>query len=628
MPSATERVALFLAAVATLLLTCWVYLPGQSGPALLDDVSSVMVIGDLGEHPEYAWDYIKGDTSGPLGRPVSIASFVLEKIYLDDNLVTSKRVNIGIHLVNGVLVIWLYLLLFKRIGTPGYRWLAILLGAGWLLSPLFVSTVLYAVQRMAMLSTLFMLAAGLFYVYWRRKLHAGIFSVSLLALAGGNILLALLAKENAVVVVPLLLLLEALWFQFEGRDGHTITWLKWTVLGLIFAGALAVSGFLVLEYDTLAGYFQHRYFTLEERLLTQGRILWDYVAQVYFPDVLRMGLYHDDVVVSTSLASPASTLHALLGWACVALVSCLLLLSKSGRYLVLGIAWFLVGHSVESTVLPLELYFEHRNYFPAIGLFLVLGVIFASLVKRWPEFRSPLLVYLGCYVLWLATLTGSQVQIWSSHPLLILNHLNGHPDSFRANSDMAVQMANLGQFAAAQKYSARAYAVSNGERSGDHDIRDLALACIANRAVAPEQIDRLGTENPERPFGSVVTLHTMVHLLQDGACPEFDRLRFADRMAGIYLAAESPATASANIYQGLALLENTLQRWDLAERYIDLYLDMSPDSTQGLLMKLHFVTALGKVGAARELRSRLLEMQGRGLLTVGEQQTLSLYPES
>ena len=249
-------------------------------------------------------------------------------------------------------------------------------------------------------------------------------------------------------------------------------------------------------------------------------------------------------------------------------------------------------------------------------------------MKRWPEICSPLLVYLCCYALWLASLTGSQVQIWSSHPLLILNHLNAHPNSFRANAEMAVQMANLGEFEAARQYSARAFAVGvAGERSGDHDIRDLALACIANQPVAPEQIERLGLENSERPFGSVVTLQTLVKLLQDNACLEFDRSHFANRMAQIYLAERSTATAAANIYMGLALLENTLQRWDNANAYIDLFLQTSPANAQGLLMKLHFVTALGKVDTADAVKFQLKQLQDQGKLTVGEQQTLSLYLE-
>lgn len=627
----TERLSNILALVLValiLLFAAWVYWPGQTGPALLDDATSVMVIGDLKHHPEQAWDYIFGNRSGPLGRPVSIASFVLEKLLLEDSLATSKRVNILLHLCNGALVIWLFWLLFRFIATPGYRWLALALGAAWLLSPLYVSTVLYVVQRMAMLSASFMLCACISYVYWRQKLLLGVFSIPLFGLMLVSILLAVFAKENAVVVIPTLLLLEALWFQFAGPQGATVRWLQRGTLALIGAGTVVVVAVLVVDYDGLAAAFRHRYFTLDERLLTQSRILWDYVGQLFFPDVIRMGIYHDDVVVSSSLSQPPSTQYAVMAWLGMLAMLLALVFRPWGRYLALGIAWFLVGHSVESSVLPLELYFEHRNYFPGVGLFLLIGVVFSAMARAWTQTRTPLLVYLACYALWLATLSGSQVQIWSSHPLLILNNLNAHPDSFRANADMAVQMANLGQFEAARTYSAKAFAVSNaGERSGDHDIRDLALACIANQSVQPSQISRLGVDDPKRPFGSVVTLQTMVHLLQDNACPDFDRLGFADRMVQLFLADGAQATASANIYLGLALLEHTLARWRYADAYIDLYLNSYPGSAQGLLMKLHFTRALGKVAQAEEVMATLQAMQRRGQLTVGEQQTLSLYLE-
>lgn len=618
-----------LALLLVLLFTGWVYWPGQTGPALLDDQSSVMVIADLQAQPELAWDYITGDKSGPLGRPVSMVSFVLEKLYLDGGLAGSKRINIALHLLNGALVVWLYWLLFGHISVPAYRWLALALGAVWLLSPLLVSTVLYVVQRMAILSTGFMLLATISYIYWRSALARGQFAGWLLLCLLLNFALALFAKENAIVLVPVLLLMEALWFQFRDQQGQTIAWLQRVTIGLIVLGGTGLLAVLVVEYDSLAGALQHRYFTLDERLLTEARIVWDYVGQIYAPDVLTMGLYHDDYVVSVSLDQPPSTRYAVFAWLGVAVLSLVLLAWQWGRYLALGILWFLVGHSVESTVLSLELYFEHRNYYPAIGLLLLPGVVFALLVRCWRQITRPLLVYLGCYALWLASLTGSQVQIWSSQPLLILSHLNGHPDSFRANADMAVQMANVGEFAAARHYSRQAFEVDvAGERAGDFNVRDLALACIAHQEVSRARIDELGRVNPARPFSSVATLLTLVRLLQDGTCPGFDRVYFADRMADIFLAEGAVATASPKIYSSLAVLENVLQRWDNASAYISKFLDQAPDNANALLMKLHFVSALGKVDAANAIKSRLLQLQGQGKLTVGEQQTLSLYLEN
>jgi hypothetical protein len=37
-----------------------------------------------------------------------------------------------------------------------------------------------------------------------------------------------------------------------------------------------------------------------------------------------------------------------------------------------AVLWFLVGHSLESTVFPLEIIHEHRNYLPALGPLLAL----------------------------------------------------------------------------------------------------------------------------------------------------------------------------------------------------------------------------------------------------------------
>ena len=163
--------AILLMLMLTLgVLAAWIYWPGITGPALLDDRSSVMVITGLKAQPELALDYIFGDSSGLLGRSVSMATFVAERVYLDGSVATSKTINILLHLANGGLVIWLLWLLFRHLAVPGYRYLALALGAIWLLHPLWVSTVLYMVQRMAMLSTFFMLLTLISYIGWRRAL--------------------------------------------------------------------------------------------------------------------------------------------------------------------------------------------------------------------------------------------------------------------------------------------------------------------------------------------------------------------------------------------------------------------------------------------------------------------------
>jgi len=606
----------------------WVYWPGIAGPELLDDRSSVMVLDELGERPELAWDYILGDRSGPLGRTVSMASFVAEKLYLDDGIAGNKRVNILLHLANGALVIWLLALLLRHIGAPRHRGLAVALGALWLLHPLFVSTVLYAVQRMAMLSTFFMLLTALSYVRWRVGLDAGRGGVLRFLPVPLFFCLGMLAKENTVVIVPIVLLLEVLWFRCRDAAGEVISWLSKMSWGLIIAGGVGGLLVLVASMDYLVGRHSRRPYTLDERLLTQPRVLWDYVAQWFYPQTGRMGLYHDDVVWSRAVTEPATTLYALVAWALVLVAGALLLKAPRGRLLVFCIAWFLVGHGVESSVWPLELYFEHRNYFPAIGFALLAGVLYTEVARRWPQVSAPLLAWLSCWALGLALLTSSLVHVWSSRPLLILHHLEGHPESSRANIDMAVQMARLGSAADAHRYSARAFETSFIEREGDRAVRDLALSCIAGAPVGPRDIDRVGEFNAKRPLSSVSTLLSLVRLLQDDRCAQFDRVYFADHLADMYLREASPARASRNMYFNLAVLENALERYGRADAYIDKVLAKRPRNIRALLMKLHFTTALGRHEDAQEVIVTLQGLEQQGKLMLKDRQTLALYLES
>jgi hypothetical protein len=334
---------------------------------------------------------------------------------------------------------------------------------------------------------------------------------------------------------------------------------------------------------------------------------------------------------------PVATFYALCAWFFVLLISLVLLRWRYGRYLVFAVTVYLIGHSTESTILPLELYYEHRNYFPGIGLFLGTSVLLVILFKRWPELSTPVLAWGWVFVFLLAMKTSSQVQIWSSAPLLYLNDVNAHPESFRVNANMASQLAAVGALRGALKYSARAYQVSRDQGQGDYDLFDLSLSCTANKALPVERIASLGLIDSNRPLSSVSTLNVLVRQIQNNECANFDRLSFANRMAAIFLSdqccGQGPeansfkAKVSPNIYAGLAVLENALERYDNAYRYTERFLAGSPGNTRGLLMKLHFATALRKDDEISSLLSQLQTLEASGVLSLADKQTLSLYKE-
>jgi protein O-mannosyl-transferase len=623
---ASRRIFWAAVTVGLLAISAWIYWPGSDGPALLDDYNNVLIIPDLREAPELAPDYILGNRSGPLGRPVSIATFVLENMLADGGIRLSKQVNIFIHLLNGLLVAWLMLVLLRFAQLPVPVALAGLLAACWLLAPMFVSTVLYTVQRMAMLCASFSLASMLAFAYWRIGLIAGRANHLLLPVALLFFVVGLYSKENAAVVLPILLLMELLWFECRGPGNRVSLPARRRLLLAAGSGGLLCLVALVLAWPDLQARFAGRSFSLEERLLTQGRILWDYVGQFFWPDVQRLGLYHDDYPISASLIAPQATLAAAVGWLLTLGAGAVLCQWRHGRYIFFGLLWFLVAHSVESTVLPLELYYEHRNYFPAIGLLLSIGVGLGLLIGRLPAIRGPVFAWLGCLLLVAATVSSSQVQIWSNRTLLTMQHVIGHPGSSRANIDMAELLASAGDIDGARHYSSRAFSTSLQEREGDALLRDISLACLAGEPVTAAMIAQLGTRNPERPISAVTTLHTLVKMIRDGVCESsMDAVVFADRMVEIYLVPGRPRLGASNVYLGLAILENALQRYGNAFEYIDRFLVLDPGDHRGLLMKLHFATALGKVVQSEAIIQLLLSIDAQGRLSVEDRQTLDLY---
>ncbi|MGO4778455.1 hypothetical protein AB4084_23615, partial [Lysobacter sp. 2RAB21] len=128
-----------------------------------------------------------------------------------------------------------------------------------------------------------------------------------------------------------------------------------------------LGGYRILEFD------------MPQRLLSQARALFSYLGMLVFPRGENMSVFNDDFAISTGLLSPPSTLAALL--ALVAISVAVIALRRRSPHLFAGWFFFLVAHGVESTILPLELYFEHRNYLPSVGLLLMI----AGLISLLPD---------------------------------------------------------------------------------------------------------------------------------------------------------------------------------------------------------------------------------------------------
>ncbi|KAA1194475.1 hypothetical protein F0M18_03330 [Pseudohalioglobus sediminis] len=427
-----------------LAITAALYWSGLSGPFLFDDgpalTGNAYLTFDAGVFDQWRLATFSSD-SGPLQRPLAMWSFAVNSVLAGGwDAFQVKLGNLLIHLACGCLVYLFAGVVVSRatnnLDRAGCNRVALLAAALWLLAPLHVSTVLYAVQRMAQLATLFTLAGLVLFVLRRERwAERGASTGELVATSmwlGLLLLLAAFSKENGVLLLWLLPVVEVTLYRGRWAGGHSrvVHMLGW-------AGVLVPVVLLVAATWLVPEFVQNRYawreFTLQERLLTQLRLLWQYLYWLVFPDINAMGFQHDDIALSRSWSDPWTTWLAALAWLCAALLAWL----ARHHFPLLGFAllFYLVGHAMESSVWPLEMVYEHRSYLPSVGVFIALAVLLHTLLSRQQLVRPGLVSIV--VVLVVATLLFLRVQVWSEPLRLSAVNVANHPDSSRSRYFLA-----------------------------------------------------------------------------------------------------------------------------------------------------------------------------------------------
>jgi hypothetical protein len=490
-------------AVAVILAAGYVvYAPGLSGPFLFDDFPNIVNNGHL-KMAALSLDQILSaafsSRAGPLYRPIAMASFALNRYFTGLDPYWFKFTNVMIHLACGVLVIALVRLLLAsyreqrdwRVGPARARWVALAVAAAWVVLPLNLTAVLYVVQRMVSLASFFMLAAFLCYVAGRRRqlarrsgwafiwIGAPVFAV-----------LGLFTKEIAALVPLYLLMIEAVIFRFRGGRGrHDKSIIVYFTLGLAIPFLIGLGWLLTHLHGFLAGY-NSRDFTIVERLLTEARVLMLDVKWTLIPNVGDLSLYHDDLGISTGLLQPVTTLLSFIGIA--AMLALAWLTRRRAPLVTLGVLWFLAGHALESTILPLELVHEHRNYLPDMGL--VLAVVSLFVLIR-PSKRALLTAGSAVAVLFiglLSVVTFARASDWGTKITQACYEARYHPHSPRATYSCAAAEASLAMQGRLENPDTAFTALEKSRATNKSVMPNVALVMLASslgRPVKPEWLD-------------------------------------------------------------------------------------------------------------------------------------------
>lgn len=437
----TESLVRIGIALALFVLTFVIYLGGISDSFIFDDVHNLKPIAASPDLPlvERFTQYVTQQIAGPTGRPVSAATFFLNGTEWPTSATPYKLTNIVLHLITGGLIFMLsnLMLVALNLGCKRRRYLICILATSlWMLSPMQVSTVLYVVQRMTQLYVLFLLGAAILYVKLRIDIHRGTLAADGDAVSrsqwiglwlGCGMLVALaMGSKEAAINFPLLILALDCTILSQQRWPNSV----WKTLWRLCAIALPVVGLIV--YTIISWPVHQNNFVLHdfgpvERLLTQPRVLVDYLATLLFPRVDAIGLIHDDYVASRSLLNPIATLPALI--AIVAALFFAWMLRHRFKVAAFAIFWFTGAHALEAGVLPIELYFEHRNYLAAFGIAFAVAVAVEALSKLNPVFAK---LAATAAVVALAVLCFQTTTIWKNPIRQAEIWAAEHPQSLRA----------------------------------------------------------------------------------------------------------------------------------------------------------------------------------------------------
>lgn len=446
MTNSVSRTTIFLGIICPLIAFI-IYYPGLSGAFAFDDVPNLLknksvIINNLQIEQLVTATFSSG-FSGPLGRPVAMLSFALNHYAAGGfDPYWFKLFNIILHLVNGASLFLLTLLLlttYRRthqlaLSDRHIRLLSLAIMAGWLLHPINLTGVLYVVQRMTSLSAFFVIWGLIIYIWARSRPLSGKTSILFFSFSFALIwLLAIFSKENGLLLPLFILIVELTILRFQ-----TTRPLEKRSLVTFFVATLALPALgllisLLVDPNRLLGGYALRDFDLTQRLLTEARVLWYYAQLILFPRLSEFGLFHDDIIISRSFFDPPSTGLAVIGLIGVFLLAIYSI--KRAPIFAFGILFFLSGHALESTIFPLELIHEHRNYLPCYGLIFTLFYYLLYPIKYLKSFRlRHISAFL--YLIIIAFITFHRANYWGNPLEHVLTEQRNHPNSPRANASL------------------------------------------------------------------------------------------------------------------------------------------------------------------------------------------------
>ena len=613
------RPFLTAAGIMLLIAVVWlIYSNTLNAPFVFDDH------GYITEDPairmtDLSWENIKKAAleGRPKNRLVPNISFAVNFYMGHYHVFGYHLTNIMIHLASGLVLFFLVRLTLARFGPPAGTnpWatpgtIAFFAALIWLVQPVNTQAVTYLVQRMTSLMVFFYILSLFLYAWARSRWqdNGRLTPTALASLVGCGLagLFAVLSKENAGMLPIMILVYEWFFFQ-ELRINLSKRQILWAIgiTAVFIAISLLYLGADPLERILKA--YTRREFTLSERVMTEWRVVIYYITLFFYPHPARLILDHD-YPLSIAPTHPATTLVCLA--ALIALAGLTIYMARRHQVIAFCLLWFLANLVIESSVVGIEIIYEHRTYLPF--MFLIAGGVYLALYHgRWQKFTiAGLCIIALIFSVW----AYQRNTIWQSRVDFWADNAKKAPNDFRPHHDLGAAFYDAGQMNPAIGQYRKALALKPGHTDTLNNLGNaFKRKGQINKATA--YYNRAIKTNPR---------HTKARINLAGALIEQGRYKTA--LAHLNQVLSRGPNAEAHVNAGAALAH--MNRLDDAIKHFKKALALHPDIAEthnnlGVLLiqkgdfeaaKNHFKAALrlrADYAGARQNLEKLQGMMGR-----------------
>jgi hypothetical protein len=206
----------------------------------------------------------------------------------------------------------------------------------------------------------------------------------------------------------------------------------------------------------------------------------------------------------------------------------------------LGVGIFLVGHALESSVFPLLLYFEHRNYLPAIGaIWALLSLASFAVEQLHQRMDQPARIFTAggvALILVLALATTARAGVWQTQRSLLAQGLQYHPDSRWLRMALIRQAMEMQpqDIAEARQHAQHLMASSDPSTRRLGAVLKLIMECDFEGSAPPEVVAAAfqGKPDPVEP-DLLVAFESLSEGVMQRPCRDFSTAQMGAQLAGM-----------------------------------------------------------------------------------------------